>query len=163
MSNGRRLDDDAVSADNSKMGVKRGQDKAVKVLPRCAALLLCDAVTRDDATHKTNILGVFDTFRLESVPGSTARCMIFLRLVDITGRFAITAEVHDNERGLVLFRSPGAGECGNPDEATSAELWLPVVPLEFDRAGAYDLVVFADATEIGRVEFRIVVPSEGGY
>ncbi len=100
----------------------------MKVLPKCAALLLCDAVTRDDDSRKTNILGVFDTFRLESVPGSTVRCMIFLRLTDMTGRFSITAEVQDKERGLVLFRSRGAGECGNPDERTARNYgcqWLP--------------------------------------
>jgi hypothetical protein len=143
------------------MVAKRGPEKLMKVLPKCAALLLCDAVTRDDVSRKTSVIGVFDTFRLESVPGSTARCMIFLRLVDMTGRFAITAEVHDKEQGLVLFRSPGAGECGDPDERTSAELWLPVAPLSFDRAGVYDLVVFADGTEVGRVEFQIVVPRAG--
>jgi hypothetical protein len=142
---------------------KQGQENAKKVPPKCAALLLCDAVTRDDVSRKTNIIGVFDTFCLESVPGSTARCTIFLRLVDMTGRFAITAEVHDKERGLVLFRTPGAGECGNPDERTSAELWLPMAPLVFDRAGAYDLVMFADEEEIARIEFQITVPSEGGF
>ena len=158
-----RLEPDARSGHTKNMVEKQGHENVKKVPPKCAALLLCDAVTRDDVSRKTNINGVFDTFCLESVPGSTARCTIFLRLVDMTGRFAITAEVHDKERGLVLFRSPGAGECGNPDERTSAELWLPMAPLVFDRAGAYDLVMFADEEEIARIEFQITAPSEGGF
>jgi hypothetical protein len=144
------------------MVVNGAKETVMKVLPKGAAILLCEAVNRDHVSGKTNVLGIFDTFCLESMPGSTVRCTIFLRVVDIKGRFAISAEVHDKERGLVLFRSPGVPECGNPDERTSAELWLPMAPLAFDRAGGYDLVVFADAEEIARVEFQIAVPTEGG-
>ena len=140
------------------MGAKQGEKKATKRLPNCAAMLLCDAVIREEVTHKTSVIGIFDTFCVESLPGRTTPCTIFLRLVDGVGRFSLTAEVQDPARGVVLFRSPGTGEYGNPTEKTSEELWLPVAPLNFDHDGGYDVVVFADGTEIGRVQFKIRRP-----
>ena len=75
------------------MGVQRGSRIGAKRPPICTAILLCDSVIRDDETQKTSIIGIFDTFYVESLPGRTSPCMIFLRLVDGVGRFAITAEV----------------------------------------------------------------------
>jgi hypothetical protein len=147
-----------VSGDTGTMGADRVKSMSVKKLPTCAAILLCDSVIRDEVTHKTSVIGIFDTFYVESLPGQTSRCAIFLRLVDGVGRFAITAEVHDPARGVVLFRSPGAGEFGNPTEKTSEELWLPVAPLMFEQDGGYDLVVFTDEIEVGRVQFKIRRP-----
>ena len=56
---------------------------------------------------------------------------------------------------MVLFRSPGAGEFGHAAQKTSGELWLPVSTLGFDQTGPYDMVVFADSTEIGRIHFKV--------
>ena len=136
------------------MGNERDLKKAEKSLPTCTAMLLCDSVVRDDVTHKTNITGIFDTFCLESLPGQTSPCTIFLRFADTVDGFPIAVEVHDPTHGMALFRS---SESGNPIEKTSGELGLPVAPLTFDQTGAYDMVVFAAGVEIGRIQFRITL------
>jgi hypothetical protein len=150
-----RLEDFARSRNTRRMGTKQNSKEATKKPPTCAAMLICDSVIRDEITRKTSVIGIFDTFCLESFPGQTTPCTIYLRLVDGIGRFAISAEVQDPARGIVLFRSPGAGACGSPSKETSEELWLPVAPLLFEQDGGYDIVLFADETELGRVQFKI--------
>ena len=102
------------------------QKKVTKPLPACKAILLCENVTRDKGTQKTDIKGIFDTFWLPSFPGPTLPCKIFLLLADAVGTYSITAEVHNPERGLVLFRSPVAGSFGADGKSTGGELWFPV-------------------------------------
>jgi hypothetical protein len=142
-------------ADSERMASKQDKKETAKPAPTCKAILLCDDVIRDETTHKTSVIGIFDTFYLPSLPGPTSPCKIFLLLADAVGRYSITAEVHDTKRGVVLFRSPGSGEFASPGKTTKGELWLPVSALPFDAAGAYDLVVFADKTEVGRVQFKV--------
>jgi hypothetical protein len=129
--------------------------KRTKPLPICKAILLCDDVTRDEETHKTNVIGIFDTFQFSSFPGLTSPSKIFLRLADAVGRYSITAEVHDTEHDVILFRSPGSGEFGNLNEAMSGELWLPVAELRFEGPGEFDMVVFADGIELARTDFNV--------
>jgi len=142
-------------ADSKAMTSKPGQKRNAKATPVCRAILLCDEVIRDETTHKSSVIGIFDTFRLASLPGPTPPCKIFLRLADGVGTHSITAEVHDPKRGVVLLRSPGAGEFGAPGKRASGELWLPVTALMFDRPGAYEMVVFADGVEVGRAQFNV--------
>jgi hypothetical protein len=137
------------------MAAKHDKKTSVRVAPACKAMLLCDDVTRDDVTHKSNLFGIFDTFSLSSLPGLTSPCKIFLLLEGGVGKHTITAEVHDPEHGLILFRSPGAGEFGIPGESTSGELWLPVAQLPFERPGTYAMVVLANGNEVARARFKI--------
>jgi hypothetical protein len=152
---GNILEGLVTSSDTEEMDSKQGRKKASKTPPACGVILLCDAVIRDEATHKSSVIGIFDTFVLQSLPGQTSPCGLFLHLVDAVGRFAITAEVHDVAQRVVLFRSPGVGEFGDPTIKTSGELWLPVSALTFDQTGAYEMVVFADNSEVGRIQFSV--------
>ncbi len=139
------------------MASKPEKKTGVKPALTCRAMLLCDAVIRDESTHKSSVIGIFDTFVLESMPGSTPPSKLFLLLGDGVGRYSITAEVHEPNRGVVLYRSPGAGTLGAPGKPARGELWLPVAALMFDRPGDYAIVVFADALEIGRAPFKVKV------
>jgi hypothetical protein len=144
------------------MGSTRDATKAKKSLPICQSLLLCDSVIRDEMTHKTTVIGIFDTFYLPDFPGETPACMVFLRLRGTGGRFRIGAEVHDRENGVVLFRSPGFAEFGHSSKPMSGELHLPVAPLFFDRRGEFDMVIFGDGSEIGRTRFMVNRKRRGG-
>jgi len=63
--------------------------------------------------------------------------------------------IQDPSQGVILFKSPGAGEFGDPEGTGKGELWLPVSALRFERAGAFDMVIFAGDSEIGRLEFNV--------
>jgi hypothetical protein len=130
--------------------------KKRKARPACAAILLCDLVIRDEETQKSSIIGMFDTFVLRQIPGETEVCAVFLRLTNVIGHQAISAEIHDSAAGLVLFRSSPARIRGH-ERRGAGEIALRLSPLRFDRAGTYDMVVLAEGEEIGRAEFKIAL------
>lgn len=138
-------------ATNSGGGRTTGANPA----PFCQAILLCDDVRHDEGTKKTDIIGIFDTFCVPSLPGLTPPFKLFLLLVDAVGRYVLTAEIRDPAQGVVLFRSPDGVEFGAPGQRSKGEIGLPVSSLRFDRTGAYELVVFADENEIGRLQFLV--------
>ena len=139
------------------MARKETRKEATKPPPVCKAILLCDNVTRDRTTGKSSVIGIFDTFLVSSLPGSTSPCKLFLALVDGIGEYTIRAEVHDLKEGAALARSP-TGEINFPQRRIQRELWLPVAALSFTHPGSYDLVVFADDNEIDRVQFKVQLP-----
>jgi hypothetical protein len=123
--------------------------------PICQAILLCDDVTREDATSKTTVSGIFDTFYVPSFPGTTVPCKVFLRLTGVVGKCNLVAEIQDPVQGVVLLRSPHSAELAAEAEQTKGEIALPVSPLPFARPGTYELVVFADRIEVARVQFDV--------
>lgn len=129
--------------------------EGVNPAPLCQAILLCDEVTRDEASGKTTVVGIFDTFYVPSFPGATVPCKVFLLLTGMAGNYNLVAEIHDPMRGLVLFRSRNRVEFVAVQNQTKREICLPVSPLAFDRSGSYELVVFADENEVGRLEFSV--------
>ncbi len=135
------------------MAQKIPRKEANKPPPVCKAILLCDEVIRDPDTHKTSVIGIFDTLLVPSFPFVLQPCTVFLSLVDVIGEFALTAEVLDLKDGLVLARSPRPSQIGVPGMRTKGEQWLPVNVVLTHR-GTYDLVVFADEIEIDRVQFQ---------
>jgi hypothetical protein len=137
------------------METTKRRKKGVKRPPTCAAILLCDDVVRDQFTQKSSVIGTFDTFVLSEVPGETAPCTIFLRLLDAIGEESITVEIHDQSAGSMLFRSPSAVKTANRPKNTPREIRLEIPPLLFESEGVYDMVVLADGAEIGRVQFNI--------
>jgi hypothetical protein len=121
---------------------------------RCNVILLCDTVIRDESTHKVNILGVFDTFYLESIPGKTSPCAVFLRFSAPTDTASLVSEIRDTEREFTIYRTEaiqGGGE----------ELSMPIGPLYFDRVGDYEFLIFNDQIELSRVRFKIRLTSSG--
>ena len=137
------------------MATKVSQKRHTKRTPICKAILLCDQVIRDEATHKSSVIGIFDTALVASFPGPTPPCKIFLLLAGGVGSYSITAEVHDPKLGVVLFRSPAVGEIGGHEKPAQGELWLPVAALMFERPGTYEMVVFADGVEIAPTPFKV--------
>jgi Family of unknown function (DUF6941) len=132
--------------------------KPPKTTPVCKAILLCDDVASDPASGKSNVFGIFDTFYVSSFPGQTTLCKRFLFLVDAAGSYTVAAEIHDPAQGVILFSSRGGRGFRTRGRKQKREIWLPVPALPFDRPGAYDLVLFADEDEVGRVQFDVRSP-----
>jgi streptogramin lyase len=126
-----------------------------KSLPSCQAILLCENAIRDKATDKSSVTGIFDTFHIASIPGSTPRFLIFLVLKGGAGRFAINIEVQDPKAQAVLYRSEKAGEISHSERRSGSEMRFPIPSLQFDRPGEYEMVVFADTTDIARAQFKV--------
>jgi hypothetical protein len=111
-------------------------------------------VSRDESTHKVNILGVFDTFYLESIPGKTAALTIFLRFSKRTDNVPLVSEIRAADRDYAIYRTEvikGGGE----------ELSMPIGSLYFDRAGDYEFLLYDDRAELSRLRFKIRLTGSG--
>jgi hypothetical protein len=136
------------------MGKKTTVRKTMtKPFPLCKALLLCDQVIVDRGTNKPSLIGIFDQLRVESFPGFTRECMIFVQLEDGVGRYKITVEIHDLCDDVILARSKG-GTIEFESRPSKVRLYIPVPPLPLKHDGKYDFVVYADQTEIDRQQLN---------
>lgn len=138
---------------------ERGKGPESKPPPVCKAILLCDQVIRDIASGKASLIGIFDGFRLSSVPGHTRPVMAFLHLIEGIGRYDLTVQVHDLQTDLVIARARTA-TVEFQDRLEKKQLVIAVPPLPVEHAGVYDFVVLADGKEVDRQQFTVRVPQE---
>lgn len=127
--------------------------------PTCKAILLCDAIIIDALTGKVSLIGIFENFNLQSMPGRTVPAQIFLQLTNAQGKYAVKIEVHDLANDVIIARGGGVEiEFANKLQKTNA--WFPVPSLPIKHEGVYDLVVFGGDAEIDRQQFQVklVVP-----
>lgn len=135
------------------------KDSGSKPPPVCKAILLCDQVIRDAMTGKASLIGIFDAFRLETVPGHTRPVTAFLQLIEGIGSYILTVEVHDLQADTVIARATTVSvEFANRLQKRQVIIGVP--PLPVAHAGIYDFVVLADGKEVDRQQFVVVVPQE---
>ncbi len=137
------------------MAKKNTPQRATKPPPVCKAILLCDKVTEDPKTEKKTIHGVFSWFFVPAFPVSIPPVEIFLKLVDMIGECTVSAEIHDLQDGSVVARTPYGTVYGTHGERTEGETALCVSGVVLRHPGTYDIVVFADDTEIDRLKFHV--------
>lgn len=140
---------------------KRGRPRKArqprsKPPPVCKAILLCDHVIRDAMTGKASLIGIFDAFGLERVPGRTQPVTAFLQLIEGVGSYVLTVEVHDLQADKVVARAEtSAVAFANRLEKKEIIIGVPSLPVA--HAGVYDFVVLADGKEVDRQQFKVVV------
>jgi hypothetical protein len=128
---------------------------ARKPRPACKAILLCiDAFIEHDGT--TTIKGVFDFLRAPSIPFAEPPFFIYARLVNGTGKYAVSVEIHNLMDGTVLGETR-AYEHDFPDMHTACETVFHVSKITFPRSGAYEFVIFADGAEVKRHKFEVKI------
>lgn len=122
--------------------------------PKCKAILLCNQAIVDARTGKISIIGVFEDFYLDQMPGTTWPFTVFMQLTDGIGTYEIWVEIQDLQEGAVIARSLTATVRWE-ERLVKANLLIPVPPLPVEHTGAYDLVVFANKQELDRQQFTV--------
>lgn len=125
--------------------------------PVCKAILLCNQLIRDVTTGKASLIGIFDAFRLETVPGHTRPVTAFLQLIEGIGSYVLTVEVHDLQADKVIARAT-TESVEFENRLQKREIGVP--PLPVAHVGIYDFVVLANGKEVDRQQFAVVVPKE---
>jgi hypothetical protein len=120
--------------------------------PVCKAILLCRNVYKEE-NGCTSIESIFEFLYAPALPFSLP-FVVFLRLVDGIGSYTITAEIHDLKKDVILAKTPGM-KIKFDDRQTTVEIGIPVVGLVLGHLGSYDVVVFADGSEIDRHQFTL--------
>jgi len=97
---------------------------------------------------------MFDRFMQSQFPSQTFPFIVFLQLVSGIGHYQAAIEIHDLQNGSVLARAEGSIDFA--DRVLAQNLMIPVPPFILPHAGAYDVVILADAQEIERNQFTAV-------
>lgn len=137
---------------------KGKKPKRQRILPRCKAFLLCQSTIVESETNNLSIIRIFNRFTFNSFPSQTWPFTVFAQLVGGVGRYVMVIEVHSLHDGEVIARGEGAIEF--TDRVGSQNITIPVPPLILQQAGAYDVVLLADGSEIDRQQFTAVSEEE---
>ena len=83
--------------------VKQGAVVTITEKPRCTAILLCDDVFVDPATHKVHLIGVFNAIRPTEFPSRRDELCVFVALTDFVGssRLAVICTRADSDRDVL--------------------------------------------------------------
>jgi hypothetical protein len=117
--------------------------KADTPTPIVLAMVLCDAIHQDPATHKCTLLGTFSTINVIKFPAVHRQLAVHLAMTDGYGKTRIKLMLaHADEKREPLFSREGMIEFGDP--RVVAELNFTLNNLTFHEAGDYRLQVYAN-------------------
>lgn len=128
-------------------------EREEKPPPKCKAILLCEAITRDTVTQKVSLLGLLTGRKFPYFPGKSEPMRLFLHLVDGIGEYDTDVEVHDLSTGQVIFRAHGK-RVAFPQRLAPVRVYFSLPALPIPHAGRYDVVVLANGQEIDRFQFQ---------
>ncbi len=125
------------------------------------ALLLADAIYRDEGSGKYVIAGVFHQINLPSFPAAFARSVgIFASLSGLDAEAAVDIEFSDAQSGEVLMRLRSFPVSGiDPD--LPVEFAVEVPPLAFPHPGSYKFSLLANGAFLGAATVLVKSPEEG--
>ena len=108
-------------------------------VPLPQAMIVCDAVHRDQTTGKFFLLGTFSTIATRRIPCRHERLTLFVALTDCHGvtPFLVKLVRVDREHGDDEVLARVAGEINSPDPQRIHELVLQMKDLTFPREGEY--------------------------
>lgn len=123
--------------------------------PTCKAILLCDQTILEAGTNKVSLIGIFQNFGLETIPGETKKIEAFCQLTNAEGEYQLRAEIHDLQKDEVLARSEGLPPLTIPNRLLTANIIVPIPPLPIQHEGKFDFVLFANDAEVDRQTFSV--------
>lgn len=102
--------------------------------PRALAMVICEMVTRDEATKNVCLLGLFNHLIAPGLPTVQSRMYVFVSLTDGHGKqpFCLQCKAPDEK---VIFEA--TGEITFEDPLSVADLTLEIRGLVFAAAGDY--------------------------
>jgi hypothetical protein len=122
--------------------------------PVCKAILLCQKVIIEAETELVSLIGIFNGFVIDG-NGKSAPAEVFCQFTEAEGKYRITVEIHDLSTGNVIAGADG-GEFDIPNRLARANVIIPIPPIPFRHAGAYDFLMLANGKEIDRQHFMVV-------
>jgi hypothetical protein len=120
--------------------------------PFCKAFLICQKTIVEAETDIVSLIGIFDGFVVGN-SGLTAVAEVFCRITEAHGKYKITVEIQDLNTGSAIAGASGP-EIDIPNRLATANVIIPIPPLPLP-PGQYDLVMFANESEIDRQKFVV--------
>jgi hypothetical protein len=122
-------------------------------IPTVIGLLVCEQIVVEERTHNVTLVNCFTRRKVESFPADGQKFAVFAALTDGLGdiklrlvvqRLATQEDVYSESRTLRFT-----------DRIQEVRFLFRVTNCSFPAAGAYDVILFADGSELARHRIRI--------
>jgi hypothetical protein len=125
--------------------------------PVCKAILLCQKTIVEDGTGLVSLISVFDGFGVRN-HGKTGPAEMFCRITEALGKYRVSVEVQELAGGTAIAGTDGV-EIDVADVLATTNVVIPIPPLPL-HPGHYDIVIFANSSEIDRQKVVVFSISE---
>jgi hypothetical protein len=140
--------------------------------PYCLAMVLCDAIHRDQATGKFTLLGTFSTLGANEYPAQV-QCVVYFAITDGMGDVSVSIRIVDSEadltdkEGSVVFESPAMPPISFVSPLMVLEGAFPLItikdgiatPLEIPNPGVYHCELYANTQLLMSRRLLAIAPS----
>ena len=115
-----------------------------KPVPTLNAMLICDQVITDIATHKKSLIGIFEVINARNFPCVHPFLSVYVKFTDAKGEYKFRLELVDLEKNLII----GRGEIPRPikieDPTKTHEVVFNLRMLVFEHEGKYEFRIFVN-------------------
>lgn len=130
------------------------QPSPSSLVPKLAAMLVCDQVIKDEATKKSSIIGVFDKIFAGEFPAAHAALTVYVSVIDAEGVYRLRLEMVRVHDAMTIGR--GEAEVAVGDRFSPAEWMFDLRGLVFHGPGAYEFRLWANDRFIGSKSFSVL-------
>ncbi len=122
-------------------------------IPTVLGLLVCEQVVVEERSHNVTLVNCFTRRNVEAFPSERQRFAVFAALTDGLGdveiklvvqRLETQQEIYQESRGLRFA-----------DRLQEVRFLFRVTTCAFPAAGPYDVILFADGSELARHRIQI--------
>ncbi len=122
-------------------------------LPECLAIILCDAIAREESSKKLTVSGVFNNIVASEFPARHRKMFVLLTLAGGWGEYELSLHIQHEETALDLLEFKGPFTMDDPSEV--ADLDVEIEDLLFPEPGRYCVCLSVDGTIIKQRPFAV--------
>lgn len=124
-------------------------------IPSVVAMLVCDSVITEAGTNKKTLVGVFDRWNVRELPTNVSQFWVYTRLTDAEGKYIFQLKFVYLDEDKLLGEAH-TSEISALDRLGFVELAFPVPFLGVEKAGRYEVQLYANDVFIGRSTMSVI-------
>ncbi len=125
-----------------------------KPTPSGLAIVVCDQIIEDKATHKKSLIGIFNNIASPQFPCRHPQLSVFVSLTEGRGTYDARLRIAHEETGQAVAEV--RGQIQLPDVNMVAELAFNFLGLEFKAPGLYSIEFYCDDALVLERRFHVV-------
>jgi hypothetical protein len=130
-----------------------------------AAIIFSDSASRDHATGKLTLAGIFERLTAPQMPFTTPAFLATVLVTNMRGKIEnlpMTMEIQDGKENVIVSSIGKITASSDIDRTDIVEITFPFLPTEFISAGRYEAVVFFAGEPLGKRGLDVVLGQYSG-
>jgi hypothetical protein len=115
----------------------------------------------EQGTGNVTLINTFGTFGVRGLPGETNPFTAFLQLIEGIGKYDMSVQIRALEDDRTIAKAFMPQPLTFPNRLVRINVMIPVPTLKIEKAGKYEISVFANDQEVEKQDFQVVVVPQG--